>query len=685
MKKAKWIWKHAETDTVDEYVKFYDSFSFSNKTDEKIRLELSCDSNYELYLNGTLAAFGQYSDFPYDKVYDVVDLTPYCVNGENTVCILVWYYGKGSMTYCKGLPGLIYEISSVSETEDCGKTLACSDSSTICKTAGDYVCGRQKLITSQLGLSYTYDARGYDGYDRTLIPDNGLSAALEVEGRAEPEQMRPRPNKKTKLLDFTPASLIDEKRQIYDLGRETVGHLALRFRAPAGCVVNIAYGEYIVFPGDGDAELSFAAGNSDSDAGVRRKIHNRDFSVEVIGNGEWFEFKNFMRRLGCRYLQISCVSGEAPEIDYIGLYPVQYPVNVIEYKADNALRQRIYDTCVRTLRLCMFEHYEDCPWREQALYTLDSRNQMLCGYYAFGEYEFPRSVLKLIGSDRRDDGLLHICAPSRDDLVIPFFSLIYIIETEEYVRYSGDTSIVPELYDKLCSIMQVFLDRIDGETGLVPNFWGDKRYWNFYEWNPTLSGNLFCEDEKAFDIVLNCTVSSALSALETLSGVIKSADAEKGEKNSPDLAYSVKFGEYKTAVNKKINEVFFDKIRGIYRTFADRDDVCELGNAMAVLCGAAVGEAAVSICDKIVRGEIPVPTTLSMRAFKYDALLSVSETYRPKILSEIDRVYGYMLNCGATSFWETINGARDFGAAGSLCHGWSAIPIIYMRGKEENI
>lgn len=682
MKKAKWIWKHSDIDTADDYVKFYDSFSFSGENDGKVRLELSCDSNYELYLNGTPAAFGQYPDFPYDKVYDVVDLTPYCVNGKNSVCILVWYYGKGSMTYCKGLPGLIYEISSEAETEDGGRVLACSDSSTMCKAAGDYVCGRQKLITSQLGLSYTYDARGYDGYNRSVFPDSGLFSALEVEGRAGAEQMRSRPNKKIELLDFTPASLIDEKRRIYDLGRESVGYLSLRFRAPAGCVVNIAYGEYVAFPGDGEAELSFATGNGGF--GVRRKIHNRDFSVEVIGNGEWFEFRNFMRRLGCRYFQVSCESAgaadltDAVEIDYIGLYPAQYPVNVLEYKAENALRQRIYDTCVRTLRLCMFEHYEDCPWREQALYTLDSRNQMLCGYYAFGEYDFPRSVLKLIGSDRREDGLLHICAPSRDDLVIPFFSLIYIIETEEYVRYSGDTSVVSELYEKLCSIMQVFLDRVDRESGLVPNFYGDKRYWNFYEWNPTLSGKLFCEEEKAFDVVLNCTVSLALSALETLSGVITKAAGEN--KNPPNLC---RYGEYKKAVNERINAVFFDEERGVYRTFADRDDVCELGNAMAVLCGAAAGETAVSICDKIVRGEIPVPTTLSMKAFKYDALLSVNEAYRAQILSEIDRVYGYMLNCGATSFWETINGARDFGSAGSLCHGWSAVPIIYMRGKKK--
>ena len=39
-----------------------------------------------------------------------------------------------------------------------------------------------------------------------------------------------------------------------------------------------------------------------------------------------------------------------------------------------------------------------------------------------------------------------------------------------------------------------------------------------------------------------------------------------------------------------------------------------------------------------------------------------------------------MLYNGATSFWEHIDGAWAFGDAGSLCHGWSAIPVI-LYGK----
>ena len=66
------------------------------------------------------------------------------------------------------------------------------------------------------------------------------------------------------------------------------------------------------------------------------------------------------------------------------------------------------------------------------------------------------------------------------------------------------------------------------------------------------------------------------------------------------------------------------------------------------------------------------------KSFVYDALLKIDETYRVRILDEIRAKYSLMLDAGATSFWEVIEGESAFGDAGSLSHGWSAIPILYL-------
>ena len=135
-------------------------------------------------------------------------------------------------------------------------------------------------------------------------------------------------------------------------------------------------------------------------------------------------FFNPFRRFGCRYLQVK--SQHPIEIHKMAIAPTMYLVEEKRRPVMTELQNQIYDICVETLHLCMHEHYEDCPWREQAMYAMDSRNQMLCGYYAFGEYEFPRACLELISKDRRADGLLSICYPMTANLVIPSFSLHYI-------------------------------------------------------------------------------------------------------------------------------------------------------------------------------------------------------------------------------------------------------------------
>ena len=74
------------------------------------------------------------------------------------------------------------------------------------------------------------------------------------------------------------------------------------------------------------------------------------------------------------------------------------------------------------------------------------------------------------------------------------------------------------------------------------------------------------------------------------------------------------------------------------------------------------------------------PISLSMQCFKYDALLKVDEEkYRSFILEDIEKIYVPMLDGGTGTVWETEIGESDFSRAGSLCHGWSAMPVYYYH------
>ena len=85
-KNSKWIWNKKEYGE-DEYAEF--KFDFNGDLSRGIKVFIASDSNYNLYINGKIAAFGQYSDYPFYKVYDELDVTEYCVNGVNEASVIV--------------------------------------------------------------------------------------------------------------------------------------------------------------------------------------------------------------------------------------------------------------------------------------------------------------------------------------------------------------------------------------------------------------------------------------------------------------------------------------------------------------------------------------------------------------------------------------------------------------------
>lgn len=444
---------------------------------------------------------------------------------------------------------------------------------------------------------------------------------------------------------------------IVDLGREECGFLDLEICVNQKANIDISFGEHL------------------TDGRVRSAIGPRNFNCTYIAKEGWQHYVNTFRRLGARYLQFFVHSKEII-IKYAGIRPVTYPVKVNSFNFNNKLKNDIYLTGIRTLQLCMHEHYEDCPWREQALYTMDSRNQMLCGYYAFSESEFARASLKLIGLGQREDGLLSLCTPSGWDFPIPFFSIMYIIQMDEYINYTGDSSLARENYTILKKILSVFIDKISN-NGLVTNF-KESTYWNFYEWINGLDGFYTNENGEhlqdnrfSYDAILNAFVSLGLEHMSYISQRVG------------DMNQSEYYTKLKIALNKSIFHIFYDKGKGLFKSFIGKNEelYSVLANSLCILCGACPEEYTDYICKTIVEKDpVLVKNTLSMNVFCFDALLKVNRNlYAPFVLKEIDEVYGHMLYHGATTFWETILGESDFGGAGSLCHGWSAIPVYYYH------
>ena len=627
--KAKWIWVENRS-LPDSYGEFYDEFVWNG---EKTVCKLSCDGDYTLFINGRYVCSNQYGDFEWYKSCDSIDVTSYLQSGKNTIAVLVWHFGADSQRYINARAGLIFEVL---EKES---VLVFSDENTRARYSKAYHNGRQKKVTRQLGFSFAYDSTKEDAWQTT---GKGMNAAVCVEKNCT---FVPRPIEKLLLGERIAGKVIvaENNRYLIDLGKETVGLPIVDLISSETQTICIAWGEDL------------------QDGHVRRLIGERDFSFDYVAKQGKNQYFNGMLRLGCRYLEVFT---EKPiQINYVSLIPQYYKTQPVKFALKDHLEQKIYDICTRTLQLSMMEHYVDTPWREQCLYVFDSRNQMLCGYYAFEDKNaaYARSNLKLISEDRRNDGLLAICYPCGMDLTIPSFSLYYFIAVREYFEYTGDLSLVEEVYPKLRSVLDVFIH--NRKDGLIYRFEGDN-HWNFYDWSLYLEGHSEAEKALVPDLIVNTLFLLALDSLRTLDNAL-----------GKPFAYD---SLYKEGM-RRTKETFYCKEKEVFSITPSGNEYTTLGNALAILAGLTSSTEAETICEKLVDGTLN-DSSLSMKCFKYDALLSVNqEKWSGWILEEIRKDYGKMIEAGSTTVWETIDGASAFGNAGSLCHGWSAIPVYYYH------
>ena len=646
----------------DEYADFFPDVEFDPAA--RYTLRIAADTDYNVFLDGKLIGFGQYSDYPGRLVYDEYSFS---ANAGSVLVVRAWHSGVNSLTHVMHRPYAVFALFRDGVPVPGG----CSSERTLSAPSPGYVPHRKTIITSQTGAGFTLDlSRPADERTASAVTDTVFSAVV------------PRPNRRLQALPEVEGKLVKSGRYrpaggknaaermknaafgegegyyyIYDLGRETVGFPVVGIDAPQAGTLACGWGEHL------------------TDGRCRTSIGGRAFAFECAFPAGKSRFSPCLRRLGCRYLQIFTET-ELREVS-LSFIPVIYPVEEKETALEGQ-RRVIYDTAVHTLRCCMHEHYEDCPWREQALYTLDSRNQMLAGYAAFedGNREMVRASLDLISRGVRKDGILSLCFPGGLDFPIPFYTLAYFIQFREYLDFSGDVAFAAEKYPVLTSLMNSVLSRMiaDGRyRNLCPRYPDSAGYWNFYEWSPSMSGSKYAYDESdpPCEAPFNAALVLALRSLSEIASAI--GDSDKAE-------------EY-LCVSKSVQNAVrrvFRREDGLFSSFTDRKDapVSVLTQALCLLCGAADGldrSAALRLIEDNGGGG-SIPATLSMACFRYDAmLLENAGKYSGSIISEIDSDCSAMLSRGSTTFWETIRGEEDFSGAGSLCHGWSAMAAYYYR------
>ena len=674
-KSAKVVW--ADNEIKNQYLSFRHKFYCDSVSDCKMLIR--CHSNYVLFLNGKYIASGQYQDYDYYKVVDTIEIKGNMLkSGENLISILAYSQYEDASMYKKGTPGLIFELVSGE------KVIAASGSDTLVRPSLTYESGEIEKLTVQLGFSFHYDATKYDGWVdaeniegfkqpkivstdnkyferpvKKLVLDDGCQSNILAMGEFTQDNMNLNPAERVYTALMRPISFyktelgdgpvnikgnLDGVYFVIDLLKERAGYLTFDLTVNEDCLIDIAYGEHL------------------TDLRVRSKISKRNFACSYYAKSGRNKFTHYFTRFAGRYIQVHVYSKEV-SVGYVGIKTPSYPLKTINQPNGlDSLEKEIYKVSIDTLRLCMHEHYEDCPWREQSLYTMDSHNQMLAGYFAFEEFDFAKASIRLSGYGQREDGLLDLCAPSGGLPPIPSFSAIWVINLYEYALYSKDFDFAYESIPVADKILEAFNSRI--KNGVVQRFkTGD--YWNFYDWADGLSGHLSGDKrEFADDCILNLFYAYALKSYVQLMEML--GEYEKAK------IYRQRYLD----ISQAINEHYFDaQYKGYF--FCESSKIYpELAQAVSILSGVCPKKHENDIMEGIKAEKYKPFTTFSYKIFKYDALL-LDPRNKDFVRNEILNIWSSMLFAGATSFWETDIAEADFHNAGSLCHGWSAIPAYF--------
>lgn len=658
--------------------------SFEATADGTGSLTIAADTVYAVGLNGRIQVeTARLPDVPPTRFYDVLTLTG-VRKGRNELLIRHYYQGADSFQHIPGDPGLAFLLEAPGVCVTSGTNVAWRLSS------ADRAAGVPKQ-TNQYGFTFEYDAaaesaawrplssaecarRAGEGplVRRPVAPSVTLPAApcrLVAEGELDGS---PAPDDIAKGMDATamtpcalgtPVSPEHFPRGFYyllDLGREETGLLDLEFDTDTNVIVDIGHAEHA------------------ENGRIRAFVGGRRFAGRYRAKGGCQSWTRWQRRISGRFIQLH-VRGVKTHftLHRATVKPVIREVTERPVPSELDARQTaIWKTAVCTLRLSMHEHYEDCPWREQGLYANDARNQILCGRFAFeNDGAFAVHSLSLLARGLHDDGWLELCMPAKIPITIPSFTFSWNLAVADCLRLYGPSPALKELLPTARTILDRHLGEL--EDGLLPCVC-NRRNWHFYDWAKELEncpwskgedGPPRLEDVRSrFDAPLNLLF---LLALE--------ADADVAEAFGDTLS-AQRWRAAAATLRPRIREVFWNGDRhrfDTYRGVKGRKEGHELTQALAILADVVPEGELRPLAEKLSAPSDWVETTLSQSLHKFEALAKAGPVYGLRARQSMEKTWGAMLDAGATSFWEMKEGWPAFDNAGSLCHGWSAVPVYF--------
>lgn len=695
---AQWIWMHdkqmIKEELQHEHIYFRRSFVLENIEELVLNIKVSADSRYRLYVNGFSVSQGPSKGDNHTHYYEEVDCTSYLREGHNVIAAKVIHYDDlNPFIVGKGGPVSVWRANSGGFVLS-GEVLDREHKSIVKLHTDDrWLCLQDTAITYEVSYMETGYLGGMErvdgqklthGWNAIEYDDSNWGYALKVSdyedalyGQLTPWNLTPRniPQLYERDRVYEQVTKIDGKvvntqkgsnyiqkpftigpNQSFkielDAGELTTGYPVLMLSDGRSARVKLLYAE--CYEKIDPVTLVRVKGIRDDATGELFGEYDL-YKVSGFGSAEKPEtYEPFLFRT-FRYISLEIETAEE-ELTVHSFYyrETGYPLEIkANFSSSDDSLQSLWNISINTLKRCMHETYEDCPYYEQLQYAMDTRLQALFTYQLSGDDRLARKAIFDFHSSRLPNGMLQSRYPSVLSQVIPGFSLYWIMMVHDHYQYFGDVSLVRTYLPTIDGVLEWFNQRLEsnGLLGEMPS-----QYWSFVDWVdewrdqrgvPTAS-------QQGSITIYNLMYITAMKLAAELQDAL-------GRRDTGD-EYRLRAAELIQAVNRTS---YSDHI-GLYRDGPQAELYSQHAQIWAVLAGAVQGEAAGQLMERMLANQQLAKVSYAMSFFLFRAL-ETTESY-DKSFSLWD-IWRDLAALGLTTWVEDPVSQR------SDCHAWGAVPI----------
>ena len=621
--RGNYIWDSSAEDNT--WMCFRKKIEISSIPDKAIT-QIAVDSKYWLYINDEIVireGAVKRGETPNSIYYDELDIAPYLRTGENTISMLVWYWGDVSSSHNSSGQGAMLFQSKIGDIN-----LISDDTWKVSKNKA-YLQDKLRPNNRLIEYNIYYDASlAEDDWYKTEFNDTKWKNA-KVLGMAFAEpwgQMVERSIPQFKNYDLKEYDNISEYKNYSVVDKTKTIEMKIPYNAQFTpyLKINSKKGQKITIKTDQYEDV-----NGDS---VRCTYITKD-GVQEFESPAWMNGEKVFYEIP-----------KGVEIISLGYRETGYDTEMTgKFESNDEFFNKLWNMADRTLYVNMRDSYMDCPNRERAQWFGDMSISMLEAMYGMdtNAYKLYEKGIKTTIGWKDGDTLLTVSPNTLTPAHLPAQMLAGINSMYEYYEYTGKKEFIESVYPSVKNYLNLWQVN---ENGLV-DFKANSPVW---EWG---------------DSVASCDYKAIENAWYYLA-------MNKASKMAMLLGYQEDVNDYNNRLRNL--KIYYNMKLWTEDGYKSQDSqiVDERANAIAVISGLADSNKYDTISNVLINS---YDSTVYMEKYILEALCKMGKINEAQ--KRIKLRYGEMVEGenACSTLWE--NWKYDVGTKN---HAWAGGPLIIM-------